>query len=95
MSEQKDLETLREELDYIDNQIMEKVSQRYEIIRKIAEYKKANDLPMMQPQRVDFVLKKAKKFAGKYDLDEIFLTNMYRLIIDYACKLEDIIIEEE
>lgn len=88
----KDIDELRKELDAIDDKILELLKQRFDLIIQIAEYKKINNIPMMQPMRVEFVLEKAKKLAREYGLSETYVTELYKIIIDEACRMEDEII---
>lgn len=85
----KNIDELREELDAIDDKILELLKQRFSLIVQIAEYKKTHDILMMQPMRVEFVLEKSKRLAREYGLSEIFITELYKVIIEEACRMED------
>ncbi len=47
----EDLEFLRGEIDQIDDEIIEILSKRMEVARAIGEYKKKNDITILQPNR--------------------------------------------
>ena len=46
------LESYRDRLDEIDDQIAHLLGERFDICRAVAHYKSAHDIPMMQPDRV-------------------------------------------
>lgn len=52
------LEQFRKEIDALDEQIIEALSKRFEVCRKVAPFKKAEKIPMMQPGRVEEVKKR-------------------------------------
>ena len=51
-------------------------------------------IAMMQPKRVDEVKDRCAKLGADYGLDGDFVRSLYTVIIDEACRLEDIIIDE-
>ena len=46
-----DLNELRNEINQIDDQLLELFLRRMDIASQVADYKKAHDLPIYQPQR--------------------------------------------
>jgi 4-amino-4-deoxychorismate mutase len=46
------LEPFRQRLDELDEQIVELLGERFSTCREIAIYKRDNEIPMMQPERV-------------------------------------------
>lgn len=89
------LGTYRKQLDHLDGQIVELISQRLAVCEKVAHFKKAERIPMMQPDRVDIVKQRAAEKARANGVDEQFITELYTLMIKEACRLEDAIIESE
>ena len=49
------LEPYRRRLDGLDDDIARLLGERFEVCRDIARYKRAHDIPMMQPDRVVIV----------------------------------------
>jgi len=86
------LQNIRKDIDDIDLNILELLEKRFEIIRKVGHYKKDNDIPMMQSKRVEAVLNRCSKLAGEKNLNQDFVVNFYRSIIEEACRVEDEII---
>lgn len=91
----KQIEIFRKELNEIDASLIELLGRRFKIIRDVGNYKKDNDIPMMQSKRVEEVKDRCAKMGEQYDLDNTFIRNIYTTIIDEACRLEDIIIDNE
>ena len=84
----------RKDLNVLDAQLIEILGKRYQIIRDVGHYKKANTIPMMQSKRVEEVKERCADMGIKHGLDGDFVRNLYTLIIDEACRIEDIIIDE-
>lgn len=89
------LTEFRKELNEIDASLIELLGRRFKIIQDVAEYKKEMNIPMMQSKRVDEVKDRCAKMGEEYDLDGDFIRNLYTLIIDEACRIEDIIIDQQ
>ena len=59
-----DLNELRNEINQIDDQLLELFLRRMDIASQVADYKKAHDLPIYQPQREREILKNVEQKAG-------------------------------
>ena len=79
----------REEISCLDRQLIDLVSRRFLICLQVAEYKKNNDIPMMQHGRVTEVIDAGKAYGRKKRVDEAFIEKLYGLIISEACRIED------
>lgn len=88
------LEDFRKEIDQLDHTIIEALGRRYDICRDVAKFKSENDIPMMQPHRVEHVKNKAVEIGKQFKLNPDLVYNIYSLIINESCRLEDEIIEE-
>jgi chorismate mutase len=87
------LDQFRQEIDTLDSQIIEALGKRFEVCRRVAHFKKAENIPMMQPGRVEEVKKNRQELGVKYSVDVNFMLNLYDLIIQESCRIEDEIIE--
>lgn len=87
------LDNFRKELNDIDAHLIKLLGRRFQIIKEVGDYKKVSSIPMMQPNRVDEVKNRCVKMGEEFDLDGDFIRNLYSLIIDEACRIEDIIID--
>jgi len=68
------LEKLREQINHVDDELMQLISQRMNIAEKIGEYKKNNNVTILQSTRWNEILEKATKKASKLGLSEEFIT---------------------
>ena len=74
------LAELRKQIDKLDDQIIQKMSERMAIVDKIGEYKRDNDITILQLNRWEEVIQKRASFAKALKLDEVFTTKMLELI---------------
>jgi chorismate mutase len=91
----EDLSNFRAALDRVDTQLIELLGQRFEICRKVANYKKKNNVPMMQPDRVKAVHERIAELARLNSVNPKFVQDLYTLVIAEACRLEDEIIDAD
>jgi chorismate mutase len=71
------LATLREQINQVDDELMTLLSQRMKIAEKIGEYKKNNNITILQTNRWNDILEKAFKKAEKLGLSKEFITKYY------------------
>ena len=57
------LETYRKQIDEIDEQIIKLLASRLEIVKKVWEWKKENNMQPLQPSRWQQVLESRKQLA--------------------------------
>lgn len=88
-----ELETYRARLDELDDQIARLLGERFQICREIAAYKSANDIPMMQPHRVQAVRERYLARGAEVDLPSDFSEQLFEVMIAATCKLEDELID--
>jgi chorismate mutase-like protein len=82
----------RRQLNQLDEQLVELLGRRFAICREVANFKRAEGIPMMQPSRVEEVKARVAAIAARYEVDPGFVRALYGAIIDEACRLEDEII---
>lgn len=87
------LDEFRAQLNMLDEKLITILSERYEICRAVADFKKEHEIPMMQPDRVEEVKKRCAAMAENKNINPDFVRNLYTLIIEEACRLEDDIID--
>jgi len=87
------IQGIRKEIDEIDNQIINLIGQRFKIIKQIGEYKKSNNVPMMQNDRVTRVIERCCQMGEEYKLNKDMIKKIYNIIIEEACDIETKIIE--
>jgi chorismate mutase len=87
------LEPFRRRLDVLDDQIARLVGERFEICREVALFKRAYEIPMMQPGRVTEVRSRYLARGAEADLPADFTAELFELLIGATCKLEDELID--
>jgi chorismate mutase-like protein len=83
------LAPFRSRLDGIDEQIARLLGERFAICREIALYKRAHEIPMMQPERVVEVRERYLARGAEVELPADFTAALFELLIGATCKMED------
>ncbi|HXH99602.1 MAG TPA: chorismate mutase [Sphingobacteriaceae bacterium] len=71
---------LRHQIDKLDDQIIQKMAERMTIVEKIGEYKRDNDVTILQVNRWDEIMHKRTSFAKALKLDVNFAGKLLELI---------------
>ena len=82
------LELYRKQIDEIDAQIIDLLTKRFEIVKKVGEYKKERNIPPLQPERWQQVLQTRKNLAKEKWLNPELIEKIWNLIHEEALKLE-------
>ena len=82
-----ELEQLRGDIDAIDRQIVDLMKQRMETVAQVAEYKKANKIPVLDSGRERALLSKVGQEAGEELAD--YIQSMYRTIMAASRSYEN------
>ena len=83
------LEPFRRRLDLIDEEIAALLGERFRICREVAVYKSENEIPMMQPERVEEVRQRYLDRGAAVELPAEFSAELFDLLIAATCKAED------
>jgi chorismate mutase len=84
----KTLQDYRNRIDALDDQILDLLQERFEIVGKVGHYKAQNALDVVQTGRVQEVLDRVEALARARGLDPALITLMYRAMIDHAHVIE-------
>ena len=90
-----ELEQLRSRLGAIDESLLDQLRERLECCVQIAQVKKANGVPMMQPHRIGVAHERAARYGKAHGISQAFLRKLYDVIIDETCRLEDLVIGKD
>ncbi len=71
------LEKLREQINHIDDELMDLMGQRMKIADKIGQYKKDNNVTILQTNRWNHILERAFQKGGKIGLSKEFITKYF------------------
>ncbi|PLX19257.1 MAG: 3-deoxy-7-phosphoheptulonate synthase [Marinilabiliales bacterium] len=74
------LETLRSQIDSIDQQMLELLSQRMNIVEEIGKYKSKNEVTILQLRRWEKIVSTRIKLGKKLGLTEEFVKKLLQLV---------------
>jgi len=86
------LASFRERIDRVDEQLLGALAERISICREVADHKREQGIPMMQPARVAAVEERWAELAAERGLDAGFARTLARAVIGEGCRVEDAII---
>jgi chorismate mutase len=88
------LQPFRDRLDVIDEEIARLFGERFQICREVAVYKSENEIPMMQPGRVQIVRQRYLDRGALATLPPDFTADLFDLLIAATCREEDELMAE-
>jgi chorismate mutase len=88
------LEELRCEIDKYDDELLNLIKKRMEVVNKIGIYKKQNNITILQPNRWDEILRKSKLKARDGGLSLNFITKIYKAIHQEAINKQTAIMNK-
>ena len=71
------LEKLRQQINHLDDELMQILSQRMKIAEKIGEYKKNNNITILQTNRWNEILQRAVQKGEGLGLSKEFITKYF------------------
>jgi len=83
------LSVLREQIDHLDDEIMQKLSSRMKISEKIGQYKKDNNVTILQVNRWEEIIKSRVQLGKAMGLDEGFTRDLLRLIHHESIQVQE------
>lgn len=86
--EKLDLQKIREEIDVIDRELAHLFEKRMDIVLKVAEYKKQNNLPVKDMAREERILAKCETLVENKEYAE-GLKKILRDIMDFSCDIQE------
>lgn len=89
------LETLRDQVDSIDEQVVELLSQRMKVIEKIGAYKKKHNLAIVQVKRWSEILGSRIPQGKKNGLSRTFLNKMMQAIHEESIRKQTLIFRDK
>ncbi|MCC2547826.1 chorismate mutase [Hymenobacter sp. BT175] len=73
-------EELRQKMDVADREILEALARRMALVEELAEYKRENNVKILQLDRWNEIFKSRPEWAGKLRVNEKFVGELYKLI---------------
>lgn len=84
----KDLASLREEIDQLDEQLWEVIGKRADVVRQIGEWKRQHGEQVVQPERWQEVLQHCQSVADKHGLSETVVQEVMEAIHNESVRIE-------
>ena len=84
----KDLASLREEIDQLDEQLWEVIGKRADVVRQIGEWKRQHGEQVIQPERWQEVLQNCQSVADKHGLSETMVHEVMEAIHNESVRIE-------
>ena len=84
----RDLASLREEIDQLDEQLWEVIGKRTDVVRQIGEWKRLHGEQVIQPERWQEVLQHCQSVADKYELSETVVQEVMEAIHNESVRIE-------
>lgn len=81
-----ELKWLRAEIDDIDSQIMGLLDNRFEVCRKIGQFKKEHNMTVLQDKRYNEVLGQVAGLAKQHGIDERFSQRIFELVHEESVR---------
>jgi chorismate mutase len=91
----ENIDQLRAKIDIIDENILYALGSRMNVSRQIGEYKKENNIPIIQAARWDKVLSKVVEKGYDYGLTEKFLKDVFTAIHEASVEVQNEIISQK
>lgn len=83
-----DIIQLRNKINNIDNKIVNLIAKRMSIVKTIGEIKNNHNISIIDTNRELHLQSLHNELAIKYNLDPIFISNLFNKIIKYARKVQ-------
>ncbi len=88
------LSLLRKKVDQVDEEIIHSLAQRMELIDKIGDYKKENNLTVLQLERWLEILRTRSAFASSKSVDSEFIQKIFQLIHKESIRRQTLLMQE-
>lgn len=82
------LKNLRSKVDDIDSQILSLIKKRLNLVTKIGQYKKENNIKIKDLKREKEVLDKIVKKAEEFNLSGIFIKKIWQILFKESYRQE-------
>ena len=86
---------LREKIDQLDDEIMQKLSNRMKISEKIGQYKKENNVTILQVGRWEEIIQTRVSLGKAMGLDEGFTRDLLRLVHHESIQVQTKVMNKE
>lgn len=92
MKDEDKIKQIRRHIDRIDTVIITALAERMSLMPEIAEYKKKRNIPVFDEEREIEIMKKLKRVARDYGLDESFVEEVFLSLFNEAKRIQNEVI---
>ena len=83
------LSVLREQIDQLDDEIMSRMASRMKVSEKIGQYKRGNNVTILQVSRWEEIVQTRVTMAKAMGLDEGFMRDLLRLVHHESIQIQE------
>lgn len=83
------LDDLRQQIDKLDKEIIEKMALRQHIVEEVKEYKKINNMPVFDAKREEYLDHYHTELSQEYHVSIEFIKNLFKLIMDESKRIQN------
>ena len=88
----ENIDQLRAKIDILDESLLYTLSSRMQISRQIGEYKKNNNIAILQTSRWDSILAKVVAKGAEYGLPKEFIEDVFNAIHETSVEIQNEVI---
>ena len=81
------LEEVRTEIDVLDNQLVELISQRSHLVKQAASFKNSVD-EVKAKDRIDFIMQRVRHLAIEEGINPNMISELFTIMIDEMVEME-------
>lgn len=89
------IDKIRKQIDRIDLVLITALAERMSLMPEIADYKKANDIPIYQERREEEIMQKLKRIAQEQNLNEDFVEEIFLSVFNEAKRIQQEIVNNK
>ena len=82
------LEEIRKQIDKCDNDLVEIISKRYDLVLQVIQYKIDKGMEIYQPQREKEVIEKLRNLANQKNINPDLIENIIKLIMEESKRVQ-------
>ncbi len=86
MASSLSISEIRNQINSLDEELIVVLSKRMHIVKDVAKYKKDNNLPVIQHDRIENLLNFWHDCAEKSNLDKEFITRLFHVVHDESVR---------
>ena len=88
------LQTLREQIDHADRDILEALARRMALVAEVGKYKRENNVAILQMERWEEVFATRPEWGRLQGMDEEFIRDLYNLVHQASIKKQEEVVHQ-